>query len=54
MSERSERTINTATSVLGPEPSASEVEAMSERSERTINTATSVLGPEPSASEVEA
>ncbi len=54
MSERSERIINTATSVLVLEPSASEVEAPRERSERGVNTATSVLVLEPSASEVEA
>ncbi|WP_282785153.1 MULTISPECIES: hypothetical protein [unclassified Nocardia] len=54
MSERSERMIDAATSVLVLEPSASEVEAVSERSERAVDAATSVLVLEPSASEVEA
>ena len=54
MSERSERTDNTAALALRPEPSVSEVEALSERSERTIDTAAIALASEPSASEVEA
>jgi hypothetical protein len=45
MSERSERTMNTAAIALMPEPSVSEA---------TMNTAAIALMPEPSASEAEA
>jgi len=54
MSERSERTIDSAGLPLVPEPSASEAQAMSERSERTIDSAGLPLVPEPSASEAQA
>ncbi|BCK57044.1 hypothetical protein [Nocardia wallacei] len=54
MSERSERDVSAATSVLVLGSSVSEVGAVSERSERSIDAATSVLVPEASASEVEA
>ncbi len=53
MSERSERIIDAATSVLVTEPSDSEAESRSERSERIMGAATSVLVTEPSDSEAE-
>lgn len=53
MSERSERVVGAATSVVVNEPSVSEAQSRSERSERPMGAATSVLVTEPSDSEAQ-